>query len=389
MSEAKPRVFVSSVMRDFEPYRTAAREGIDAGNGEPVMAEDWPSLGDSSRTACLDLVASSDALVLVVGERGGWRAPSGLLVVEEELREARRRKLPVRVFVQEGVERDADAERLVAEVSDYVGGYFRRTFTAPSSLAAEVQRTVADLEPLPATAMLTDNVRALALAVEDPSSGPSSGSGTGTKTLRFVLVPERAGEVIDPRRLDEDDFHHAMMTAAQHPAHRLLEYGQAVVPHVRGTALVLERTGPEPNWRESRPVRIEVHEHGLILVDAPVETRSASTGAGMIPQHVLSEDRVEHVLTAAFRFSGSVYDLVDEFHRFGRFEVDVALGGAQGAVLERSPQPRSSYTVPWGQPGSGPVVPLPAPRVVDRADLKRPDEEVSRLLTYLRRKLAV
>ena len=388
MSEAKPRVFVSSVMRDFEPYRTAAREGIDAGNGEPVMAEEWPSLGDSSRTACLDLVASSDALVLVVGERGGWRAPSGLLVVEEELREARQRKLPVRVFVQEGVGRDADAERLVSEVSDYVEGYFRRTFTDPTSLAAEVQRAVANLEPVPAPAMPTDadDVRALALAVEDPSSGASS--GMGEKTLRFVLAPERAGEVIDPRRLDEDDFHHAVMTAAQHPAHRLLEYGQPVVPRVRGTALVLERTGPEPNWRESRPVRIEVHERGLVLIDAPVETKSASTGASVIPQHVLSEDRVEHVLMAAFRFSGAVYDLVDEFHRFGRFKVDVALGGAQGAVLERSPQPRSSYTIPWRQPATGPVVPLQAPRVVDRHDLQHPEDEVSRLLTYLRRKLA-
>lgn len=394
MSSSKPRVFVSSVMRDFEPYRTAAREGVRAADGIPVMAEDWPSLGDSSRTACLDLVASSDALVLVVGERGGWRAPSGLLVVEEELREARRRKLPVRVFVQEGVERDADAERLVSEVSDYVEGYFRRTFTDPGSLAAEVQRAVADLEPLPAPAMPTDadadadDVRALALAVEGPSSESSRGMGTGEKTLRFVLAPERAGEVIDPRRLDEDDFHHAVMTAAQHPAHRLLEYGQPVVPRVRGTALVLERTGPEQNWRESRPVRIEMHEHGLILIDAPVEAKPDSPGANVIPQHVVSEERVEHVLTAAFRFSGAVYELVDEFHRFGRFKVDVALGGAQGAVLERSPQPRSNYTVPWRQPATGPVVPLQAPRVVNRHDLGHPGDEVSRLLTYLRRKLS-
>lgn len=34
--------------------------------------------------------------------------PSGKLVVEEEWEEARWRKLPVRVFVQEGVERDTE-----------------------------------------------------------------------------------------------------------------------------------------------------------------------------------------------------------------------------------------------------------------------------------------
>ncbi|MEP0548083.1 MAG: DUF4062 domain-containing protein [Rhodothermales bacterium] len=98
MSDAKPRVFVSSVMADFEPFREAARAGTTAGGGEPIMAEDWSSQGVSSRTACLDLVASSDALLLIVGERGGGPATYRLLVVEEELRAARHRKLLVRVF---------------------------------------------------------------------------------------------------------------------------------------------------------------------------------------------------------------------------------------------------------------------------------------------------
>lgn len=71
MSRTKPGVFVSSIMQGFEPFREAARAGIEAGGCEPLMAEDWPSQGDSSRTACLDLVSSSDALIPIVGERGG------------------------------------------------------------------------------------------------------------------------------------------------------------------------------------------------------------------------------------------------------------------------------------------------------------------------------
>lgn len=385
----KPRVFVSSVMQGFEPFREASRVGIEAAGGEPVMAENWPSRGDSSRTACLDLVASSDALVLIVGERGGWRAPSGKLVVEEEWEEARRRKLPVRVFVQEGLERDADAAQLVATVSDYVTGHFRRTFTDPASLAAEVERALNDVEPLPADAMTpnADALRALDLAVGEPPQG----SDAGEKTLRFVLAPERAGEVIDPRRLDEAAFHHAVMTAAQHPDHRLVAYGQPVVPRVQGTALVVEQTTPRQNWREPRAPRIEVHEHGLILVDAPLETPDPS-GMGMIPTHVLDEDRVEQALKAAFRFGGTVYEQVDPYLRFERFRVDVALAGVRGSVLERAPQPRSSYTIPdaWMHGGQGaprPVTPLQAPRVVSRHDLEHPDDEVSRLTTYLRRAL--
>ena len=60
-----------------------------------------------------------------------------MLVVEEELREAQQRKLPVRAFVQDGVRRDAAAERLVTAVSDYTTGFFRRTFTD-----AQIRRTV-------------------------------------------------------------------------------------------------------------------------------------------------------------------------------------------------------------------------------------------------------
>lgn len=388
MSKPRPRVFVSSIMQGFEPFREAARDGVKASGCEPLLAEDWPSQGDSSRTACLDLVASSDALVLIIGERGGWTAPSGKLVVEEEWDEARRRKLPVRVFVQEGVERDGEAARLAATASDYITGLFRRTFTDPGSLAAEVERALHDIEPLSTNAMTasTDDLRTLALAIGDAGSQ----NDAGDKTLRFVLAPERAGEVIDPRTLDEAGFHHAVMTAAQSPAHRIVSYGQPVVPRVRGTGLVLEASAPQSNWREARAPRIEVHEHGLILVDTPLETPDLS-GIGGIPSHVLDEERVEAALVTSFRFAGAVYNLVDEYRRYERLRVDVALSGVQGAMLERDPQPRSSYTIPnaWMMGGdTAPITPLQAPRVVIRRDLEAPADEVSRLITYLRRALS-
>lgn len=391
MSTPRPRVFVSSVMQGFELFRDAARAGVQAGACEPVMAEDWPSLAHSSRTACLDGVASADAFVLVVGERGGWTAPSGKLVVEEEWEEAQRRKLPVRVFVQDGVVLDAAAARLAAAVSDYVGGHFRRTFTDPATLAAEIERSLQTIEPLPSHAMTTsaDALRTLALTV----GVQTQGNGVSEKTLRFVLAPERAGEVVDPRVLDDAVFHHQVMTAAQSPAHRIVAYGQPVVPHVRGTALVLEEAAPPQNWRVSRAPRVEVHEDGLILVDTPLETRNQNGGMGTIPSHVLDEGLIETAITSSFRFAGAVYGLVDAYGRYERFQVDIALAGVRGGVLERDPQPRSSYTIPFesmsgGHGAAGPVVPLQTPRLVVRRDLEDPDGEVERAMIYLRRALA-
>src|SRR5258708_7215708 len=133
----KPRVFISSVIEGFEEFRQAAAEGVEAGGGEPVMVERFPSLARSPRNACLDGVQSADAYLGVIGQRGGWRTPSGALAVEEEFEEARRRSLPTLVFLQEA-SRDAEAERLAGKLSDYVGGRFRTTFTKPVELREKV-----------------------------------------------------------------------------------------------------------------------------------------------------------------------------------------------------------------------------------------------------------
>ena len=378
-TDAKPRVFVSSVMREFEPFREAARSGIEAAGREPILVEDVPSRGDSSRTACLDLVAASDGFVLIVGERGGYTAPSGKLVVEEEWEEARRRKQPVRVFVQEGVARDAEAARLAAAVSDYTTGLFRRTFTDPASLEAEVERAVGTIDPLPTDAMAFDADALRALALDVGTADPHRQQEI-ERTLRFVLAPERAGEMIDPRRLDEEAFHHAVMVAAQDPAHRLIAYGQPVKPRVRDQALVIQRTEPRQNWQEERTGRIEIHESGLVVIDVPLEPKPDTSGMGGFGSYTLDEPYVEARLTAAFRFAGAVYDLEDPHLRYERLRFDVAVAGVHDSMMSR--------TMGWQNEPPAPLMPLQAPRTVSRHDLAHPGDEVSRVLTYLRRKLS-
>jgi hypothetical protein len=139
-----PRVFVSSVMDGFEAYRQAARKGIVAAGGDPVLVEDFPSLPQSPRTACLDGVASSDIYIGVVGGRGGWIAPSGKLVVEEEYEEARRRRLRTLAFIQ-NVARDENAIRLVRVFSDYIDGMFRQTFGTAEELHVAVEKALTPL----------------------------------------------------------------------------------------------------------------------------------------------------------------------------------------------------------------------------------------------------
>src|SRR6266498_5591256 len=140
----RPRVFVSSVMDGFEEHRQAAKRGILSAGGEPVLVEDFPSLSVSSRNACLDGVASCDIYIAVLGSRGGWSAPSGKLVVEEEYEEALHRRMRILAFIHR-CDRDKKGEHLVARVSDYVDGLFRSSYTD----VAELESTVAmSLKPL-------------------------------------------------------------------------------------------------------------------------------------------------------------------------------------------------------------------------------------------------
>ena len=64
-------------MKGYEEYREAARAGIHQADCEAVLAEDFAAQDTSSRNACLDGVQSADAMVLLLGPRYGWVAPSG------------------------------------------------------------------------------------------------------------------------------------------------------------------------------------------------------------------------------------------------------------------------------------------------------------------------
>src|SRR5580698_155864 len=130
----RTRVFVSSVVEGFAEYRQAARSGIEQAGAEGIFVnEDFPSQASSSRNTCLDAIDSCDVFLLVLGGRGGWKAPSGRLVVEEEFEHARSRKLPVLVFLED-VPRDGDGQRLSKRLSDYVDGNFRLRFSGASEL---------------------------------------------------------------------------------------------------------------------------------------------------------------------------------------------------------------------------------------------------------------
>jgi hypothetical protein len=124
-------VFISSVMKGFSAERQAARKAVESLRMTPVIAEKFGAKPHSSQLACLEGVRASDIYVLILGAKYGFVAQSGLSATEEEYNEARRRGLPVLVFVQ-NIEREPKQQEFFDRIGGYESGYFPAFFDEPN-----------------------------------------------------------------------------------------------------------------------------------------------------------------------------------------------------------------------------------------------------------------
>lgn len=373
----KPRVFVSSVVDGFHEFREAARLGITAAGGEPVLVnEDFPSLAASSRNACLDAIDSCDYLISIVGERGGWTTPAGKLVVEEEYERALTRRLPVLAFLQ-NIGRDGAATRFADRLSDYIDGLFRRTFLTPEDLQREVKRA---LQPLFADAHTTVTMR---LSERDHFAQPYM--VPSTTMLRFVLTPERREEVIDPVRLSTEEFRRRLYEIGHSAEVHLLSYERPKSSEIAGDDLVIVQTEANGRHGEEEHVRLQVTEAGELVIDANVTGRvRRSPGFGGLESMVVAVEDVENVLGLAFGFAAAFYDEIDPYKRHQRFTYNAAVSGLEHRTIERNPQPRQSFRMSMRMQDL--IMAFDLPREIGRNDLRSPATEIERVVTMLMRR---
>lgn len=368
--QSRPRVFVSSVVEGFAAYREASRAGIEQANGEPVLVnEDFSSMTSSSRNTCLDAVASCDIFLLLMGSRGGWLAPSGRLVVEEELQHARSRKLPVLVFLQEE-KRDEQAERLARQLSDYIDGFFRIQFRDPVDLTDKI---VDALKPL---------IEKAQKAAMDPdlfSKYLDNFFPIGQQTtLRLVLCPERQEEVIEARQLFAKEFAEHLFEIGHRADVKLFSFLQSKEIVSDRSNLILDQTGGQ-NWRKGiEGVRVSLAESGTTLIDSNVTGRRArenSLDVGVLT--TVAADDIEAVLQADFRFVAALYNDLDPYKRHQRFLWNASLNNLGYKSVSRSPQGgRSGFLRMSGN--QEPLIAFPTPRIITRDELLSPSDEIAR-----------
>jgi Domain of unknown function (DUF4062) len=216
-------------LKDSRNIGRPARSGIEQTGGDAVLVnEDFPAQASSSRNTCLDAIDSCDVFLLILGAPGGWKTPSGRLVVEEEFEHALARKLPVLVFLED-VPRDTDGQRLAKRLSDYVDGNFRVRFSGAAELRDQVERSVRAIVDTRNNRRMDHDPTAAHLVKPYRFSDQTS--------LRLAIAPEREEEIFDPLVLAAPDF-----------AERMLEIGHSRDVRLFGYLYAKETPRLEQDW---------------------------------------------------------------------------------------------------------------------------------------------
>lgn len=370
----KPRVFVSSVIEGFEEMRQAARRGIEKAGCEPVLVnEDFPALADSPRNACLDAVERADIFVIVVGTRGGFKAPSGKLVTEEEFEHAGKHRLPVLAFIQDG-QRDEEATRFVGKLSDFVDGLFRTSFENVNELESAVE---------PAVRRVSETIRLARLDGDSLLADLRAISPRRDEAwVRIVIALERDEELLDPGRIQSNELIEQLQELAHLRRVRLFRYEAPKQPRLTETGLCISQVSPVGYPRGGPEASLEVRQDGKLLID--YELGGAEDNNPFSGLTIVSSD-LRDAARRAFLFADAFYAWIDPWLRQTSLWYGTSLANTKNrSFFDEVPKGSSLSGIGAGQ--RDPLV-GESPRLISRSELKEPDREIERIIAVYRQRL--
>jgi len=128
----RQRIFISSVMRDYEDRRKAAGEAIRSLGMEPLLAETIRAASGTPRDVILnEAINGCHALICIYGSRYGWTgAESQRSPTEEEYDRARELYKPIYVFIDRMEEEAVEPRQqtFLSKVQNWDVGLLRREF---------------------------------------------------------------------------------------------------------------------------------------------------------------------------------------------------------------------------------------------------------------------
>lgn len=287
----------------MEDLREGAAAAARTLRHEVNRAEDFGASADTPQRACLAGVRESETLILILGPRYGVRQASGKSATHEEYLEARDR-MPVLVFVEEGLDPDEDQRAFIKEVQVWVHGSLTATFSTADELKELVLRGLHDLE-LSKAVGTADPAEMLVRATEGlPEVSRNHG---GSPTLHLVVAGGPRQQVLRPSLIEDKAFIEQVMQLAMFGADRVLHSSLGTDSAVVDGKLELSQRG----------ARISLDELGTVTVS--IDWGRSPPGYSA-PAALIEEDVVDQI-ESTLHFVSALLDQIDPVHRLSEVTV--------------------------------------------------------------------
>lgn len=290
------KVFISSIIRGFEPYREASATAIRALGHQPIRAEDFGASASTPQQACLEAIRNCDLVILLLGEHYGFRQPSGKSATHEEYEEAVTERKPLLAFVQGGVHHESDQERFVQEVRGWSGGAYSASFSSPEELRDEVVRWLHEHE----LRLLAGRAEPIEMAERARARVPER-TGYGSPTLVVVVAGGPARRVVRPTELSGEQLRAWLMQEAMFGSRAVLAPGAETNARLQAGTLLLTQ----------RERIVLVDEMGTVMVEQP----AVAPRSGMTALSAIIQEDIEESIERAMGFAGLVLDRLDPARR--------------------------------------------------------------------------
>lgn len=364
------KVFISSVIAGFEPWREAAARAIRTLGYSALRAEEFGASPRSAQRVCLEGVRSADAVVLLLGERYGEPQASGFSPTHEEFLEARERR-PILAFVQQGVSAEARQQDFIKQVQQWSSGLYTSSFNTPEELHEAVIRQLHKL----AVDQQQGVVDEKDLQKRARNLVPKDGHRSYETTLAVVVTAGPRQQVLRPAEIENAAFIRDLQREATFGSHPVLDSTLGTAHSIEGDRLRFTQD----------TASLDLDQLGSIRIVQPATRRSSEQS--YFP--ALIEEDIQERIESSLLFARWVMDRVDPK---GRLTHVAPLAGLIGASSwgwrTREEQRRNPNVGQMSMRGDEPIVVSLSPVSRARPALSQSASELAQDLVVLLRRAA-
>lgn len=304
------KVFISSVIHDYEHYRDGVAEIVKELGYTAIRSEDFPAQPSTPQQVCLQAVRESDVMVLLLGAKYGTIQQSDLSATQEEYEEAERVRKLVLVFVESNTDPDQRQKQFIDKFQSWYSGKMLDHFSNLSDLKCKVKRSLIYL----AQSISRSDFDSFSL-VQKAESLIDGDITYREPLLLFSLVGNPKNQIIRPAVLNDSDFQQQIEQYAKTKEYSVLASNEKINKGIRDKWLILQQ--PSANIQLSQDGEIVIQKHLMKNYDY----------RDGLP--VIIKERVSERILGILQFCANTLDKIDSVKNISRMIVSVRITGNQ------------------------------------------------------------